>query len=578
MSTAAGRPTPDSFVFDPYFKDFSLMSRLVSPAQLRTLIAQRSELAVLDVREEGVSARKRLFYSSVAPVGRLGLLIDRLVPRRGAPVVLVDTSGEYTPRAAALLQRWGYTDVSILEGGVEGWAQAGFEIFSGTNVPGKAFGELIEHKLHTPNIDASTLKARQDAGDDLVVLDSRPFGEFHTMNIPGGIDCAGAELVYRALAAAPSPDTLIVVNCAGRTRSILGAQSLINAGVPNPVAALAGGSMSWLLEGLELEHGKIRTAPRPEGQALAAARELAGAAARRAQVPVIDRATLAALERESGERTLYRFDVRDPLEYEAGHPTGWDNAPGGQLVQATDEYIGTLHARVVLRDDDGVRARMTASWLRQLGYLDVRVLDDAASAALVAEHIEAGTPAVRVRPHGGRTRWIEADALSRAIEAGTVQTIDIDSSLAFRRAHVKHARFVAASALPAHLDDLPRDTSIVLTSEDGVLAGLVAADLAQTRGDVSALIGGTRRWLALGLPQEAGDANNLTGDDDAWYSPYHAQADQVAAQMNAYLDWELQLVDQVDRDAIASIDVIDFETSTARRSRERLAELAGRAA
>jgi rhodanese-related sulfurtransferase len=554
------------------------MSRFVSPAQLRTLIAQRSELAVLDVREEGVSARKRLFYSSVAPVGRLGLLIDRLVPRRGTPVVLVDTSGEYTPRAAALLQRWGYTDVSILEGGVEGWAQAGFEIFSGTNVPGKAFGELIEHKLRTPNIDASTLKARQDAGDDLVVLDSRPFGEFHTMNIPGGIDCAGAELVYRALAAVPSPDTLIVVNCAGRTRSILGAQSLINAGVPNPVAALTGGSMSWLLEGLELERGKIRTAPRPEGQALAAARELAAAAARRAHVPVIDRAALAALERESGERTLYRFDVRDPLEYEAGHPTGWDNAPGGQLVQATDEYVATLHARVVLRDDDGVRARMTASWLRQLGFLDVHVLDDDASTSLVAEHFEAGAPAVHVRPHGGRTRWIEADALSRAIEAGTVQTIDIDSSLAFRRAHVKHARFVAASALPAHLNDLPRDTLIVLTSEDGVLAGLVAAELAQTRSDVSALIGGTRRWLALGLPLEAGDANNLTGDDDAWYSPYHAQADQVAAQMNAYLAWELQLVEQVDRDAIASIDIIDFETSTARRSRERLAEIVGRAA
>ncbi|WP_268808179.1 rhodanese-like domain-containing protein, partial [Caballeronia terrestris] len=211
------------------------MSRLVSPAQLRSLIGQRTELAVLDVREEGVTARKRLFYSSIAPVGRLGLAIERLVPRRATPIVLVDTRGEHTERAAALLARWGYTDVSILEGGVDGWERAGFEVFSGTNVPGKAFGELIEHRLRTPNVDAFTLKARQDAGDDLVVLDSRPFGEFNTMNIPGGVDCAGAELVYRALAAAPSPDTLIVVNCAGRTRSILGAQSLINAGVPNPV-------------------------------------------------------------------------------------------------------------------------------------------------------------------------------------------------------------------------------------------------------------------------------------------------------------------------------------------------------
>ncbi|SAK84460.1 rhodanese domain-containing protein [Caballeronia pedi] len=549
------------------------MSRFVSPAQLRTLIAQRSELAVLDVREEGVSARRRLFYSSVAPVGRLGLVIARLVPRRGTPIVLVDTHGEHTPRAAALLARWGYTDVSILEGGIDGWANAGFEVFSGTNVPGKAFGEVIEHELHTPNIDADTLKARQDAGDDLVVLDSRPFGEFNTMNIPGGIDCAGAELVYRALAAAPSPETLIVVNCAGRTRSILGAQSLINAGVPNPVAALTGGSMSWLLAGLELEHGNIRTAPRPDAATLAAARELASAAARKAGVPVIDRETLAALERESGERTLYRFDVRDPLEYEAGHPSGWRSAPGGQLVQATDEYIGTLHARVVLRDDDGVRARMSASWLKQLGYLDVRVLDDTASAALTADALEAGPEPLAVRPHGARTRWVEPDRLREAIEAGKAQAIDIDSSLAFRRGHVSGARFIAASELLARLNDFAHGTQLVLTSEDGVLAGLVAAELAQHRPEIAALSGGTRRWSALGLPLDAGDAHNLTGDDDAWYSPYHAEPGRVAEQMNAYLAWELQLVAQLERDAIASIDVLDFGTATAQRSHARLSAL-----
>ncbi|BCQ29624.1 sulfurtransferase (plasmid) [Caballeronia sp. NK8] len=549
------------------------MSRFVSPAQLRTLIAQRSELAVLDVREEGVSARRRLFYSSVAPVGRLGLVIVRLVPRRGTPIVLVDTHGEHTPRAAALLARWGYTDVSILEGGVDGWENAGFEVFSGTNVPGKAFGEVIEHELHTPNIDAETLKARQDAGDDLVVLDSRPFGEFNTMNIPGGIDCAGAELVYRALAAAPSPQTLIVVNCAGRTRSILGAQSLINAGVPNPVAALTGGSMSWLLAGLELEHGNIRTAPRPDAATLAVARELASAAARKAGVPVIDREALAALERESGERTLYRFDVRDPLEYEAGHPSGWRSAPGGQLVQATDEYIGTLHARVVLRDDDGVRARMTASWLKQLGYLDVRVLDDAASAALTADALEAGPEPLAVRPHGARTRWIEPDQLREAIEAGKAQAIDIDSSLAFRRGHVSGARFIAASELPARLHDFARGTQLVLTSEDGVLASLVAAELAQQRPEIAALTGGTRRWSALGLPLDSGDTHNLTGDDDAWYSPYHAEPGRVAEQMNAYLAWELQLVAQLERDAIASIDVLDFGTATAKRSHARLSAL-----
>ncbi|VVD31955.1 rhodanese-like domain-containing protein [Paraburkholderia dioscoreae] len=543
---------------------------LITPSALRAALAARRELAVLDVREEGVSARRRLFYSSIAPVGRLGLVVGQLVPRFTTPVVLVDEAGEYASRAAALLASFGYTDVSILDGGVSGWDAAGFEVFSGTNVPGKAFGEVIEHRLHTPNIDAPTLKQLQDAGEDLVVLDSRPFPEYQSMNIPGGVECAGAELVHRALAAAPSPDTLIVVNCAGRTRSILGAQSLVNAGIPNPVAALTGGSMSWLLSGFELERGRISTAPRPDGAALAGARTLAQRAAARAGVVEIDRATLARFESEAATHTLYRFDVRAPLEYEAGHRAGWRSAPGGQLVQATDEYVGTLHARVVLSDDDGVRARMTASWLVQLGYLQVFVLaDDDASAAF-----ETGPEPLPIFRTPGRTQWIEADQLAQALEAGRAQVVDVDSSLAFRRAHIAGARFVAASALDdllEQIDDASRQ--LVLTSSDGVLASLLANQLRERREGVAALLGGTQCWLALGLPQAAGDEGNLTGDDDAWYSPYHYAPAQAAQQMEAYLAWELQLVGQLERDGIASINVIDFDTPTHRRSEERLAAL-----
>ena len=547
----------------------------ITPAALRAALAERRELAILDVREEGVTARRRLFYSSIAPVGRLGLLVGQLVPRFATPIVLVDEAGEYTSRAAALLAGFGYTDVSILAGGVSGWEAAGFEVFSGTNVPGKAFGEVIEHRLKTPNIDALTLKRLQDAGEDLVVLDSRPFPEFKTMNIPGGIECAGAELVYRALAAAPSPETLIVVNCAGRTRSILGAQSLVNAGIPNPVAALSGGSMSWLLSGLDLEHGQIRTAPRAEGAALDQARTLAKRAAARASVVEIDRATLTRFEAEASLQTLYRFDVRDPLEYVAGHRAGWRSAPGGQLVQATDEYVGTLHARVVLADDDGVRARMTASWLVPLGYLNVFVLaeDDAYRA------LETGPEPVSIFGTPERTRWINADQLALALEANSAQVVDVDSSLAFRAAHIAGARFVAASTLEDWLERLdPRDDPsrhLVLTSSDGVLAGLLASQLRGRIDGVAALLGGTQRWLSLGLPHTAGDEGNLTADDDAWYSPYHHAPDQAAKQMQIYLAWELQLVGQLERDGIASIDVIDFDTPTHARSEQRLAALQG---
>jgi rhodanese-related sulfurtransferase len=327
--------------------------------------------------------------------------------------------------------------------------------------------------------------------------------------------------------------------------------------------------MAWLLSGLTLEHGQTRTAPRPDAGALASAQRLAKAAADRAGVRVIDTDALAAFEKQTSTHTLYRFDVRHPLEYEAGHPANWRSAPGGQLVQATDEYVGTLHARVVLRDDDGVRARMTASWLIQLGYLDVYVLDDEASAQLAASHLEAGPEPRRLLGATGRVHWIEADHVAQ----GDYQVIDIDRSLAFRKSHIRGARFIAASALDDYLEQIVGHGAIVLTSEDGTLAGLVAARLASRVPDIAALLGGTRRWRSLGLPVEHGDTGNLTGDDDAWYSPYHAAPDQVAAQMNAYLAWELQLVEQVERDGVAAIEPLDFGTDTAKRSHERLAAL-----
>jgi hypothetical protein len=53
----------------------------------------------------------------------------------------------------------------------------------------------------------------------------------------------------------------VIVNCAGRTRSIIGTQSLVNAGIPNPVAALRNGTIGWKLAGQELDHGASRVAP-----------------------------------------------------------------------------------------------------------------------------------------------------------------------------------------------------------------------------------------------------------------------------------------------------------------------------
>ena len=242
-------------------------------------------------------------------------------------------------------------------------------------MPSKAFGEFVEHAYDTPHIPAPELDELIRSGRDMVILDSRPVEEYRRMNIPGGIDVPGAELVYRVHEIAPDPDTLVVVNCAGRTRSIIGAQSLINAGILNDVAALKDGTMGWELAGFSCEHGAERFGPEPSPDAVALAQERAAAVARRFGVPFADKAAIERWQAEQDVRTLYLLDVRTPEEFADGHVAGSRHAPGGQLVQATDEYVATRHARIVLFDDERVRAVMTASWLIQLGWRDVHVYD-----------------------------------------------------------------------------------------------------------------------------------------------------------------------------------------------------------
>src|SRR5580692_4090567 len=342
------------------------------------MIGDSGELALVDVREELIFSQRHLLLARSIPLSRFELKFAQLVPRRATRIVLCDDGDGAAGRAAAILARNGYSDLAILDGGVDAWAAAGYELFSGVNVPSKAFGEYIEHESGTPSIAAAELEQLLREKADIVVLDSRPFEEYFRVSIPTGINVPGAELVLRAREIAPSPDTTIVVNCAGRTRSIIGAQSLINAGVPNKVVALRNGTMGWSLAGFNCDSGKNHRAPNVSPTTLDWARTAAQHVAASHGVQRIDRSTLDAL-RQDATRTLYLFDVRDPPEYAAGHVAGAISAPGGQLVQATDQYVGTLGARIVLVDDAEVRAAITGSWLRQMGWKDVFVLVEAGS-------------------------------------------------------------------------------------------------------------------------------------------------------------------------------------------------------
>ncbi|HAT36675.1 MAG TPA: thiosulfate sulfurtransferase, partial [Rhodospirillaceae bacterium] len=363
------------------------MTNSVTPAELKKLLHDGGEMALLDVREDGQFGEGHLLYANPCAYSHMEARVGERVPRKSTRLVLVDGGDGIADKAAKRLGELGYTDISILEGGVDGWAAAGYVIFKGVNVPCKAFGEVVEHQANTPRIPPEDLVAMTEKGEKHVILDGRTPAEFNRMNIPGGISVPNGELVYRVHDFAPDADTTVVVNCAGRTRSIIGAQTLINAGLPNKIVALKGGTMGWTLSGFELENGATRRYGTLSDEAKEVALERAGAIQEKLGIEAVSIDTVQEWQADS-ERTLFLLDVRSAEEFAEGHMPGSAHAPGGQLVQATDQWAATLGARIVLLDDENnVRAVMTAHWLKQMGW-DVSVL----AGGVLPHANETGTP------------------------------------------------------------------------------------------------------------------------------------------------------------------------------------------
>ncbi|MBA4089702.1 MAG: thiosulfate sulfurtransferase [Sphingobium sp.] len=362
-----------------------------TPLDIRRALLTGSEIAIIDVREEHEFAQGHPLFAAQIPLRRIDDEARWRIPRLATPIIVYDNGEGLARKVAVRLEALGYSDVRELDGGLAAWAAAGYELFEDVNSYSKAFGELVEHRRHTPSLAAEDVQALIDEKADIKILDARRYEEYNTMSIPTGTSVPGAELALRARTIAPDPDTTIIVNCAGRTRSIIGAQSLVNAGVPNKVFALRNGTIGWTLAGQSLDTGQTRVAPEVDDVSIAEARAHARDVAYRAGVKRIGWDELAAFQADTA-RTLYRYDVRQPREYESGHLPGFRNAQGGQLVQETDHNAPVRGARIVVTDNVGPRADMTASWLAQLGW-DVAILDvDWSAVALETGPDGAPTP------------------------------------------------------------------------------------------------------------------------------------------------------------------------------------------
>jgi rhodanese-related sulfurtransferase/predicted metal-dependent enzyme (double-stranded beta helix superfamily) len=541
------------------FTDFSLSRSMTQPisytttAQVREALLAKREIALLDVREEDPFAQGHPLFAANLPLGRLELDARWRIPRPNTQIVVYDNGEGLAEIAAQRLQAQGFTQVSLLQGGLQGWRDAGGEIFIDVNVPSKSFGELVESERHTPSLPAPEVKALLDQKADVVVLDARRFDEYQTMNIPGSSSVPGAELVLRARELAPNPTTRIIVNCAGRTRSIIGTQSLVNAGLPNPISALRNGTIGWTLAGQTLEHGADRRAPATVSAEHKAAAQQARDVADKAGVQRAVRSDIANWQQEV-DRTTYLLDVRTPEEFTAGHLSGFRSAPGGQLVQETDVSAPVRGARIVLADDDGVRANMTASWLAQMGW-NVYVLDGLSS----ADFSDSSPVAQNLPEPTAPVTWIKPQALADAIAKApkdSIAVVDLTTSANHVRRHIPGAWFALRTDLQQALSRIPKADRYVLTCGSSLLAKYAVQEFAEATGaTVEVLEGGNQAWADTGLPVEAGEQRLASPRVDRYRRPYEG-TDNAHEAMQAYLDWEFGLVEQLGRDGTHGFKVI----------------------
>lgn len=514
------------------------MSKTITAGQAKQWLDEGGEIAFLDVREHGQYGEAHPFYVVSVPYSRLELDAERLVPRKTVPIVLLDDGDGVAERAAARLEALGYRHAHVLRGGAAAWKDEGYGMFQGVHLPSKTFGELVEHAYHTPRLQAPELAAMQARGEAVVVLDGRPLDEFRKMNIPGAVCCPNGELALRIHALVPDETTPVVVNCAGRTRSIIGAQTLINMGIPNPVYALENGTQGWYLNDLALEHGNDRRYPQVAAAepALQARRDQARELAGRHGVADVDAATLAGWMRQA-DRSTFLLDVRTGEEFAEGSLPGAQHAPGGQLLQGTDLYVGVKGARLVVTDDDGIRARVVASWLAQMGH-DVHVLP-AQEWAGARAGLPPPVPATAVPG----LPLVSPEEVAGLLAAGDVQILDVRPSMAYRQAHIVGARWVIRPRMAGQA----QAGGLVFVAASAELAALAAGELPdEVRAGARALVASVAQWRAAGLDVASTPDTPPDADCIDFLFFVHDRHDGNKEAARRYLAWETGLIGQLD--------------------------------
>jgi len=518
----------------------------IDASDAKAALSSTAEVALLDVREYGQFGEGHPFFATNLPYSTLEVKALRLLPCLHSHCILMDDNDGVAEKAHTQLSSMGYQHVSIVREGVDGWDRASYTLYKGVNLPSKSYGEILEHQAGTPSVTATELASMLSSNKPPLLLDGRTPAEFSKMNIPGAQSVPNAEIGHRLSALLDNDNRTIVVNCAGRTRSILGAQTLRQLGVKNPVFALENGTAGWSLAGLTLSNGSPATALPAMSNTQYELSVRRGAEYRnRYSIPGINLQELEKLQADD-MRCLYLLDVRSREEYLTGHLAGSIHAPGGQLVQATDQWVAVRGARLVLVDDSGLRASTTAHWLRSMGH-DAQVLDEDVS-KLTDTLSGIDTDTTPLTAGIVATETIALQSLHKFCKQGA-ELVDVSPSMTYRSNHIAGSRW----GIRPRLSELAtqagwnKSQKIILCGADKSVRQLAAQEF-HTHGftELAQIDGDMNDWQKADL--ETQTTPELPADDDCidYLFFVHDRHDGNLLAARQYLEWETGLLKQLD--------------------------------
>jgi rhodanese-related sulfurtransferase len=524
----------------------------LTPKETRqTLDSPERQVAVIDIREPLEYSRGHIRESTLVPRRDLEFRLPFVVPDGRATIVLVDQYGERVVQDADWLEFLGYEDVAYLDGGIDAWTTAGFETIeahegvyaTAFNFPSKDFGEQVQVEESVEQLQPEDLKAMLDGDEDVLVTDVRTPEEFKAQTIPGALNVEGVDIGLYVEQLRDREQT-VVVNCAGRTRSIIGTASLKKLGFEN-VYELENGTMGWELAGYELERDADRHVSDIEvdGDKRAEIRANSVALLEENDVPLLSVDEFEALQTDES-KLVYAVDVRTVEEYNDGHLPGSLSIPGGQAIQTADEHFPVRNGTIVFISDDHVRAAITAYWFDRMGYPKVTVLEGGIEAWQAAGHsLEIGPDR---RPPAGRDiieehiSTISPGELTELQGVDNPLIVDIGPSKRFEGGHIPSARWVPRHELESWLRQNADPTRlVVLTSPERRWAAYAAAAIERYLEieDVRTIKGGLAAWADSARPLVEGADGIEFEPEDEVPMPYH-QGDWAK---RIYLEWEAEL-------------------------------------